>query len=127
MWHLYECSNQGTKPMCHIFYTLLCAGRIISTKLNLKTMFNLFKQKEAKLYNGKKVKEGDKVFFITSDGERVEGKIERRQIDYGLSKPQGHLPRFQTPHTDTVLKKGTLFFWNPEFLIEDYFSADVVS
>ena len=90
-------------------------------------MFNLFKQKEAKLFNGIKVKEGDKVFFITSDGERVEGEIKRRKRDYDLSKPQGHLPRFQTPHTDKVLKNGTLFFWNPEFLIEDYVSADVVS
>lgn len=42
-------------------------------------MFNLFKQKEAFLYNGKKVKEGDKVFFINSDGERLEGVIERRK------------------------------------------------
>ena len=24
--------------MCHIFYTLLCAGRFISTKFNLKNM-----------------------------------------------------------------------------------------
>lgn len=89
-------------------------------------MFNLFNKKEAVLYNGKKVKEGDKIFFISSDGERLEGLIERRNEDYELSKPAGHEPRFQKPHVDKVLKKGTLFFWNPSYLIEDYFTADVV-
>jgi len=90
-------------------------------------MFNLFKQKEAFLYNGKKVKEGDKVFFINSDGERLEGVIERRKQDYALSKPVGHDLRFQKPHEDKVLKKGTLFFWNPSYLIDDYSTADVVA
>lgn len=90
-------------------------------------MFNLLKEKEALLYNGKKVKEGDKVFFINSDGERLEGVIERRKQDYDLSKPAGHEPRFQKPHEDKVLKKGTLFFWNPSYLIDDYFTADVVA
>lgn len=73
-------------------------------------MFNLLKQKEAFLYNGKKVKEGDKVFFINSDGERLEGVIERRNRDYVLAKPAGHEPRFQQPHEHKVLKVGTLFF-----------------
>lgn len=90
-------------------------------------MFNLFKQKEALLFNGKKVKEGDRVFFINSDGERLEGVIERRSRDYNLSRPAGHEPRFQKPHIDKVLKKGTLFFWNPSYLIDDYFTADVVT
>jgi hypothetical protein len=90
-------------------------------------MFNLFKQKEALLYNGKKVKEGDKVFFINSDGKRLEGVIERRSHDYHLSRPAGHETRFQKPHEDKVLKKGTLFFWNPFYLIEDYLTADVVA
>ena len=89
-------------------------------------MFNLFKQKEAFLYNGKKVKEGDKVFFINSDGERLEGKIERRKQDWELAKPAGHEPRFQKPHIDMVLKKGTLYFWSPSHLITDFFNADLV-
>lgn len=87
-------------------------------------MFNLFKQKEAVLYNGKKVKEGDKIYWTNSDGEKLEGFIQRRAFDVNLAAPAGHEPRFQQPHEDIVLKKGTLFFWNPQFLITDYFTAD---
>jgi hypothetical protein len=87
-------------------------------------MFNLFKQKETPLYNGKKVKEGDKVFFVNSDGQRMEGVIERRPQDYILGKPAGHEPRFQQPYKEEYLKKGSLFFWNPQFLITDYVTAD---
>ena len=47
-------------------------------------MFNLFKKKESVLYNGKKVKEGDKIYWKNSDGEKLEGVIERRKYDYEL-------------------------------------------
>lgn len=40
---------------------------------------NLFKQRRARLYNGTEVKEGDKIAFINSDGERCEGLIKRRK------------------------------------------------
>lgn len=89
-------------------------------------MLNLFKQNEAVLYNGKKVKEGDKIYWINSDGKQLKGVIERRKFDYNLSAPAGHEPRFQQPVEDKVLKKGTLFFWNPQFLITDYFTADTL-
>jgi len=91
-------------------------------------MFNfgsLFKQKEAVLYNGKKVKEGTKISWVNSDGYKLEGIIERRQYDCELALPAGHEPRFQEPHIQRTLKKGTLFFWNPQFLITDYVTADV--
>lgn len=60
------------------------------------------------LYNGTRVKEGDKVHFINSDGVRCEGTIQRR--------------RFDCVHSDTKekLKKGTLFFWNNSFNPSDY-------
>ena len=53
-------------------------------------------------------KENDKVYFINSDGERCEGVIEKRQFD--------------CTHADTgeTLEKGTLFFWNNSFEIEDF-------
>ena len=78
-------------------------------------MFNLFQQKTATLFNGKKVKEGDKVFFIDSDRNRHEGLIQRRKFD--------------CKHSDTgeILKKGTLFFWNNTFKPSDYHTADVVA
>lgn len=74
-------------------------------------IMNLFKQRKTKLHNGTEVKEGDKVAFINSDGERCEGLIQRRQ--------------FEAIHADTgeKLKKGTLFFWNIGFNVSDYRNA----
>ena len=53
-------------------------------------------------------KEGDRVYFINSDGVKCEGVIERRLFD--------------CVHSDTKekLKKGTLFFWNNSFEPSDY-------
>lgn len=90
-------------------------------------MFNLFQQKTATLFNGKKVKEGDKVYFINSDGERCEGLIQRRKFDVKLATPHYGTPRGKVPHKETTLKKGSLFFWNDGFLIEDYVNLDVVA
>lgn len=72
---------------------------------------NLFKQRKTKMFNGTEVKEGDKIAFINSDGERCEGLIQRRL--------------FEAKHIDTEkrLKKGTLFFWNIGFNISDYKNA----
>ena len=50
-------------------------------KINLYFMFGLFKEKTITLANGQKVKEGDKVYFINSDGVKCEGVIERRLFD----------------------------------------------
>lgn len=36
-------------------------------------------------------------------------------------------PRGKEPHKETTLKKGSLFFWNDGFLIEDYVNLDVVA
>ena len=74
----------------------------------------LLKNKRAKLFNGTVVKEGDKIAFINSDGERCEGLIQHRQ--------------FETIHEDTgeKLKKGSLFFWNIGFHISDYKNAFIV-
>jgi len=60
----------------------------------------------------KTVKEGDRVYFINSDGERCEGIIETRKFD--------------CIHADTkeIMKKGTLFFWNNCFKISDYKTLD---
>ena len=71
-------------------------------------MFGLFKEKTTTLHSGEKVKEGDKVHFINSDGIKCEGVIERRLFD--------------CTHSDTKerLKKGTLFFWNNSFKPSDY-------
>lgn len=71
-------------------------------------MFGLFKEKTITLANGQKVKEGDKVHFINSDGVKCEGMIERRLFD--------------CIHSDRKekLKKGTLFFWNNSFNPSDY-------
>jgi hypothetical protein len=96
-------------------------------QLNLRRMLNLFQQKTATLFNGKKVKEGDKVYFINSDGVRCEGLIQRRKFDVKLASPHYGTPRSKEPHKETMLKKGTLFFWNYGFLIEDYVNLDVVA
>ena len=71
-------------------------------------MFGLFKEKTTTLANGQKVKEGDKCYFINSDGVKCEGVIQRRL--------------FECNHIDTgeKLKKGTLFFWNNGFKPSDY-------
>jgi len=71
-------------------------------------MFGLFKEKTTTLNNGQKVKEGDKVHFINSDGIKCEGLIQRRL--------------FNCVHSDTKekLKKDTLFFWNNTFKPSDY-------
>ena len=75
---------------------------------------NLFKQKKTKLADGTAVKEGDKVAFINSDGEKCEGLIECR--------------KHEAIHKDTgeKLKKGTLFFWNIGFNVADYRNAFVL-
>ena len=95
--------------------------------VNFIKMFNLFQQKTATLFNGKKVKEGDKVYFINSDGERCEGLIQRRKFDVRLASPHYDTPRGKEQHKETILKKGSLFFWNDGFLIEDYVNLDVVA
>lgn len=76
-------------------------------------MFGLFKEKTTTLSNGQKLKEGDKVSFINSDGIKCEGIIERRLFD--------------CTHSDTKekLKKGTLFFYNNSFRPSDYKSLSV--
>ena len=67
-----------------------------------------WQEKTTPLYNGQKVKEGDSVHFINSDGVKCEGLIQRRLFD--------------CTHSDTneKLKKGTLFFWNNTFKPSDY-------
>ena len=90
-------------------------------------MFNLFQQKTATLFNGKKVKEGDKVYFINSDGVRCEGLVQRRKFDVKLETPHYGTPRSKDKHKETILKKGTLFFWNHGFNIEDYVGLDLVT
>jgi hypothetical protein len=87
---------------------------------------NLFKQIKASLFNGKEVKEGDKVYFINSDGVRCEGLIQRRKFDVKLEKPHYGTPRSKDEHTDTILKKGTLYFWNSGFELTDYITLDVI-
>ena len=59
-----------------------------------------FKQRSAKLHNGQKVRVGDTVSFINSDGEKCTGKIE-----YDINNPK------------------RLFFWNNAYEIEDYHNA----
>ena len=77
-------------------------------------MFRIFKQRKTTLFNGKKVKEGDRVLFIDSDGYKHDGIIRIRDFD--------------CTHADSgkLLKKGTLYFWNNCFNPSDYKSADVV-
>ena len=60
-----------------------------------------FKQRSAKLYNGQKVKPGDKVRFINSDGEECVDIIR-----YDINNP------------------NRLFFWNNAFEITDYRNAE---
>ena len=90
-------------------------------------MFNLFQQKTATLFNGKKVKEGDKCYFINSDGVRCEGLIQRRKFDVKLETSHYGTPRSKQPHKEKKLKKGSLFFWNAGFFIEYYVNLDVVA
>lgn len=84
--------------------------------MNFKTLkikvMNLFRQRKTTLFNGKEVREGDNVYFIGSDGNRREFKIERRLFNY--------------THPDNVCKlnKGTLFLCNARFKITDYKNAD---
>lgn len=59
-----------------------------------------FKQRVARLANGTKVKEGDVVEFINSDGEKCRDIIRR-----DINNPK------------------RLFFWNNTFDISDYKSA----
>lgn len=77
-------------------------------------MFKLLKKRKTKLFNGKYVKEGDKISFIDSDGYKHDDIIRRREFD--------------CTHADTgeKLKKGTLYFWNNSFNPSDYKSADAV-
>ena len=86
---------------------------------------NLFKQKKVKLFNGKEVKEGDKVYFINSDGIRCEGLMQRRKFDVKLETAHYGTARSKEPQKETTLKKGSLFFWNSGFLISDYVGLDV--
>ena len=83
------------------------------------------KQKSITLFNGKKVKYGDSVFFINSDGVRCEGKIKRRKFDVRLQLPHHGSPRSKEQNKYLVLKKDTLYFWNAGFPIEDYVGLDV--
>ena len=64
----------------------------------------IFKQKYTRLHNGQKVKAGDTVSFVDSDGQTQTGKIA-----YGLRGDP---------------KK--LYFWNSRFDIESYQNAWVV-
>ena len=77
-------------------------------------MFKIFKQTKTTLFNGKIVKEGDRVSFIDSDGCKRDGIISRREFD--------------CIHADTkeVLKKGTLYYLNNSFNPCDYKNADVI-
>jgi len=59
-----------------------------------------FKQRFAELHNGQKVKPGDRVSFINSDGEECIGIVE-----YDVNNPK------------------RLFFWNNQFEIKDYKNA----
>ena len=59
-----------------------------------------FKQRSAKLYNGDKVRAGDKVSFVNSDGKKNVGTIE-----YDINEPR------------------RLFFWNNLFDVKDYRNA----
>jgi len=62
-----------------------------------------FKQRSAKLFNGEKVKSGDKVSFIDSDGIQRIGTVQ-----YDVNNPK------------------RLFFWNNSFDIKDYRNAKKV-
>ena len=83
-------------------------------KKSILNKFKIFKQTETTLFNGKIVKEGDRVSFVDSDGCKRDGIIRRREFD--------------RIHADTkeVLKKGTLYYLNNSFNPCDYKTADVV-
>uniref|UniRef100_A0A6M3K9E9 Uncharacterized protein n=1 Tax=viral metagenome TaxID=1070528 RepID=A0A6M3K9E9_9ZZZZ len=67
----------------------------------MKTSPIYFKQRSAKLYNGQRVRPGDKVKFTNSDGEECVGTIQ-----YDVNN----------------LKR--LYFWNNGFDIRDYENAE---
>lgn len=77
-------------------------------------MLKIIKQRKTTLFNGKNVKEGDRVLFVDSDGYKHDDVIRRREND--------------CTHADTgkLLKRGTLYFWNNSFNPSDYKSADIV-
>jgi len=83
----------------------------------LDEMFN--KEKTAPLYNGTKVQEGDMITYLNSDNIKYEAPIQRRTRDYELQSDV-----FRPGYTNNVLKKGTLYFLNPEYLITDYKNAE---
>lgn len=74
----------------------------------------MFNQLETSLFNGKIVKEGDRIIFINSDGNTCEDIIRIRETD--------------CIHADSaeILKKGTLYFWNNSFNPCDYKNADII-
>jgi len=81
----------------------------INLKLKAMELFkNLFREKQVTTYLGEIVKEGDIVYFISSDRQIITGTIERRKYDY------------IHPFTKKILKKGTLAFHNFSFEITDY-------
>jgi len=100
---------------------------MIDNPFNPLTMFNVFQQKTATLFNGKTVKEGDKVYFINSDGNRCEGVIQRRLHNVKIETPHYGTLRSYESNKETILKKGTLFFWNPGFRIEEYVNLDLAA
>ena len=83
----------------------------------LDEIFN--KQKTADLYNGTTVQEGDMITYLNSDGIKYKAPIQRRTRDYELQSDV-----FRPGYTNNVLKKGTLYFLNPEYLITDYKTAE---
>ena len=83
-------------------------------------------QKTAKTFEGQKVREGSKVYFIDSDGTIQKGEICRRESDIVLTSAPYHLPRAQKKYKQKILKAGTLYFWNCQYLITDYVSLRVL-
>ena len=60
----------------------------------------LFKQRTARLHSGQRIKEGDRVKFVNSDGVTCIGRVQR-----DMNNPK------------------RLFFWNNSFDIADYKDA----
>ena len=83
----------------------------------LDEMFN--KEKTTELYNGATVQEGDNIIYLNSDGIKIVSKVKRRKRDYKLKSLF-----WRTGYKNHVLKKGTLYFLNPEYLITDYKNAE---
>ena len=83
----------------------------------LDEIFN--KQKTADLYNGTTVQEGDNIIYLNSDGIKIVSKVERRERNYQLQSDV-----WRTGYKNHILKKGTLYFLNPEYLISDYKNAE---